>query len=198
MKPALTAVLACHPETPSPAVYGIEARVRWRQDGTIALTYGLQGDFARLRIPPPRSPRQSEGLWRHTCFEAFLGVKGESAYLEFNFSPSREWAIYSFRGYRDRGPASDKESDPKITVRSQADTIELDAHVKLDRLGAIQPGGSLRLALCAVIEDNASMLSYWALKHPPAKPDFHHPDAFAWEIERPGIAARSESPKEKL
>ncbi|MBI3061386.1 MAG: hypothetical protein HYY83_05345 [Deltaproteobacteria bacterium] len=26
-------------------------------------------------------------------------------------------------------------------------------------------------------------ISYWALKHPPGKPDFHHPDAFALEIE---------------
>lgn len=198
MKPTLTAVLACHPETPSPAVYGIEARVCWAQGATIALTYGLKGDFARLRIPPPRSPRQSDGLWRHTCFEAFVGVKGESAYLEFNFSPSREWAVYSFRGYRNRRPASDQEPDPKITVRSQADRIELDAHVKLDRLEVIQPGGSLRLALCAVIEDNASMLSYWALKHPPGKPDFHHRDAFALKIECPGIPAPSESPKENL
>jgi hypothetical protein len=198
MKPALTAVLACHPETPSRAVYGIEARVCWTLDGTIALGYVLNGDFARLRIPPPRAPRRAEGLFRHTCFEAFVGVKAASAYLEFNFSPSREWAVYSFRGYRDGGPASNREPDPKITVRSQSDRIELDALVKLDHLGAIESRGRLRLALCAVIEDNARMLSYWALKHPPGKPDFHHPDSFAREIECPGIAPRSESPREKL
>jgi hypothetical protein len=198
MKPTLTAVLACHPETPSPAVYRIEARVCWTGDETIALTYALKGDLARLRIPPPRSPRQVDGLWRHTCFEAFVGGKGESAYLEFNFSPSREWAVYSFRGYRDSGLVSDQEPGPEITVRSQADGLELDALVKLDHLGEIQARGSLRLALSAVIEDNARMLSYWALKHPPGKPDFHHPDAFAREIECAGIAARSESPKEKL
>lgn len=198
MKSALTAVLACHPETPSPAVYGIEAHVCWAQGATIALTYVLNGDFARLRIPPPRSPRQSDGLWRHTCFEAFVGVKGESAYLEFNFSPSGEWAVYSFRGYRDSGPASGKEADPKITVRSESGRIELDALVKIDHLGAIESHERLRLALCAVIEDNTRMLSYWALKHPPGKPDFHHPDGFAREIECPGIAARSESRREKL
>jgi hypothetical protein len=179
-------------------VYGLEAHVCWAQGATIALTYVLNGDFARLRIPPAGSPRQSDGLWRHTCFEAFVGVKGESAYLEFNFSPSGEWAVYSFRGYRDGGPASDKEAEPKITVRNQSDRIELDALVKLDHLGAIESRGRLRLALCAVIEDNASMLSYWALKHPPGEPDFHHPDGFAGEIECPGIAARSESRRDKL
>lgn len=197
MKPRLTAVLACHPETPIPAVYGIEAGVCWTQDGTMALTYALKGDLAHLRIPSPRAPRKAESLWRHTCFEAFVGVKATSAYLEFNFSPARAWAVYSFRRYRDGGPASDKEPAPRITVRSQADRLELDALVKLDHLGALQPRASLRLALCAVIEDNARMLSYWALKHPPGKPDFHHPDGFAWEIEPLEIEPSSESSHEK-
>jgi hypothetical protein len=30
--------------------------------------------------------------------------------------------------------------------------------------------------LSAVVEDRARVLSYWALKHPAEKPDFHHPD----------------------
>jgi hypothetical protein len=30
-----------------------------------------------------------------------------------------------------------------------------------------------------VVEDEAGAFAYWALKHPPGKPDFHHPDAFA-------------------
>jgi hypothetical protein len=41
----------------------------------------------------------------------------------------------------------------------------------------------LRLGLSAVIEDDNGSLSYWALKHPSGKPDFHHPDAFALEID---------------
>jgi hypothetical protein len=197
MKPALTAELACHPETPSRAVYGIEARVCWTRDGAIALTYVLKGDFARLRIPPPGAPRKAEDLWRHTCFEAFVGVKAASAYLELNFSPSREWAVYSFRRYRDRGSASDPEPAPRITVHSQAARLELNALVKLDHLSAIQEHASLRLALCAVIEDNTRMLSYWALKHPPGKPDFHHPAGFAREIELPEVESSSESTEEK-
>jgi len=39
--------------------------------------------------------------------------------------------------------------------------------------------GAMRLALSAVIEEERGRLSYWALRHPPGKPDFHHPDAFA-------------------
>jgi hypothetical protein len=26
-------------------------------------------------------------------------------------------------------------------------------------------------------------LSYWALRHPPGKPDFHHPAGFALELD---------------
>jgi hypothetical protein len=38
--------------------------------------------------------------------------------------------------------------------------------------------------LAAVIEDENGGLSYWALRHPPGKPDFHHPNAFAMTIAR--------------
>ena len=30
-----------------------------------------------------------DGLWRHTCFEAFVGIPGAEPYYEFNFSPWR-------------------------------------------------------------------------------------------------------------
>jgi hypothetical protein len=39
------------------------------------------------------------------------------------------------------------------------------------------------LGLSAVIEDESGALSYWALRHVPGKPDFHHPQAFAMELD---------------
>jgi hypothetical protein len=33
-----------------------------------------------------------------------------------------------------------------------------------------------------VIEETNGRLSYWALAHPPGKPDFHHSDCFALEL----------------
>ena len=41
----------------------------------------------------------------------------------------------------------------------------------------------LRLGLAAVIEDKARVLSYWALKHPAEKPDFHHAGSFVVELD---------------
>jgi hypothetical protein len=45
------------------------------------------------------------------------------------------------------------------------------------------PAPRLRLALTAVVEDARGRLSYWALRHPPGRPDFHHRDGFALVLE---------------
>src|SRR5438128_11633958 len=122
-----TAVLTRHPGTYSQAVQGIEARVCWTEDGALALTYTLNGDSTRLRIPPPRSPRRADRLWQHTCFEAFVSAKGDVAYHEFNFAPSGEWAAYAFYRYREGAPLVEDEIAPSITVRSARDNLEFNA-----------------------------------------------------------------------
>ena len=179
------AVLTCHPETYSQPVREIEARAGWTQDNALILNYVLKADLTRLRIPPPRPPRKANHLWQHTCFEAFISVKGKPDYYELNFAPSGEWAAYSFQRYRVGMPLDDNEPVPRITMRNVMDRLELDSIVRLDHLRAIPPHACLQLGLCAVIEDETGKLSYWALKHPPEKPDFHHADCFALEIPAP-------------
>lgn len=181
-----TAVLARHPQTGACVVQGVEAHVRREENVTFTLTYILKGDMTRLRIPPPRPPRRADGLWRHTCFEVFIAEKGQQSYWEFNFSPSGEWAAYAFKSYRDGGASENRSLHPEIVVRSAANIIELEAIVRLDRLAAIKLQTPLRMGLAAVIEENDGRLSYWALKHPPGKPDFHHADGFTLTIE-PGF-----------
>ncbi len=116
-------------------------------------------------------------------------MKGEPTYHEFNFSPSGEWAAYAFRGYRNGGPIEDDKLDPEITVRSAANSFELEALVRLDCLQAVTPQMPLRLGLSAVIEENDETISYWALKHLQGKPDFHHADSFALELALPDKSA---------
>jgi hypothetical protein len=174
-----TAALVPHPETRSQAVHAINVEIRWSQDGTLALVYVLKGDCARLRIPSPRLSAKIDGLWRHTCFEAFVSMKGNSAYQEFNFSPSGEWARYRFQGYRDRLLLEEEEPAPQILVQRTEKQLVLEARIQLSQPFVMQP---LFLGLSTVIEDDTGTLSYWALKHPSGKPDFHHPDAFALEI----------------
>jgi hypothetical protein len=180
-----TAVLTRHPQTGSDAIEEIRASVAWSYGEPIAIRYSLKGDLTRLRVPQSQPPRRSDRLWEHTCFEAFFAVKGQPEYLEFNFAPSGEWAVHSFQRYREAAPPPKKDPATEITVRRTGENLELNAGVWLDGLQAISPGARLSVALSAVIEDNRGRLSYWALKHPRGKPDFHHREGFALEIERP-------------
>ena len=150
-----------------------------------------------LRLPPPQAPRRGDRLWEHTCFEAFVSVKGSPEYYEFNFAPSGQWAVYGFRRYREGMPLEDDRLAPKIAVHNVIRGFNLDAIVQLDRLPAIPPCAPLRLALSAVIEEKEGGLSYWALKHPPGRPDFHHIDAFVLVLEPPAADAANESTLEK-
>jgi hypothetical protein len=194
---AHTAVLTPHPENYSQAVQGIDARACWTQDNALIFTYALKADLTRLRIPPPGPPGKADRLWQHTCFEAFVSVKGKPEYYEFNFAPSGEWAVYSFQRYRDGMPFEDDKLAPRISVSNAANRFDLDAVVRLDRLPMISPHACLFLGLSAVIEDQSGKLSYWALSHPPGKPDFHHPDSFALKLDLPILETTNKPAMEK-
>jgi hypothetical protein len=111
-------------------------------------------------------------------------VKASHTYYEFNFSPAGEWAAYSFRDYRDGSPLENERLEPGITLRRETSTLELNADIHLHHLPAVREGASLWLGLSAVIEDMEGRLSYWALRHPPGKPDFHYPDSFILHFNR--------------
>ncbi len=99
------------------------------------VSYTLEGNLGRLRIAPPREPRRADWLWEHTCCEIFIGCKDLPAYHEFNLAPSGEWAAYAFTGYRNGVPLADEELDPRIAVRRAAGQLEIEARIRLDRLG---------------------------------------------------------------
>lgn len=172
--------LASHPDTRSAAVRSVAARVRRTPDAGLTVTYVLEAMLERLRIPPPRPPRIGERLWQHSCCELFIARKGQPAYHEFNFSPSGEWAVYAFRRYRDAAPLEDRTPQPQIALRRAADRLELEATI---RLLAPYRDQKLSLGLAVVAEEENGALSYWAIRHAPGKPDFHHPDAFALELD---------------
>ena len=167
-------------------VKSIHAYVNGADANMLRITYQVNGNIDNLKIPANSSPRRADRLWEHTCFEAFIRADSDPSYYEFNFSPSGEWAAYSFRSYRDGEPIQNESCSPEIVVRRETDRIELDAVVRLNRLPAIRLGSLLHIGLSAVIEAKDGTLSYWALKHPVAKPDFHHSDSFALELPFPG------------
>ena len=149
----------------------------------LAITYSIEGDLARVYVPPPRPPQFVDGLWKHTCCECFISPKGRPEYHEFNFAPSGEWAAYAFAKYRDGASLKDEALNPGIIVRKSAGKLEVTASIPLDRLSSVHRCATLALALAAVIEEEDGVLSYWALGHPAGQPDFHQRESFVLEIE---------------
>lgn len=180
-----TAMLTRHPDSHGASAYEIEARVSWMAAAKISLNYHLRGDTRRIRIPMHCPARRADGLWRHTCFEAFFAVKPTADYYEFNFSPSGEWAAYYFRDYREGAPSPNDDVAPSIIARSADDYLDVNAVVPVDRLKELRQNLRLCLGLSAVIEEDAGGFSYWALEHPPGRPDFHHRDGLTLVIEAP-------------
>ena len=175
--------LICHPHSPSRVARAVTVEASRTPEGKLSLHYALHGDVGRMNIPPPAPPRIGWKLWRRTCCEVFVRARDEAGYHEFNFSPSGEWAAYAFTGYREGTSLVDEALNPQIAVESREGRLDLYALVDLPRLSPAYARSRLRLGLAVIVEeeDNGGM-SYWALKHAPGKPDFHHRDAFALEI----------------
>ncbi len=176
--------LRAHPATDRGAVVRIEADIRRRRPRTLVLAYELAGDPGKLRIPARAPPMRADGLWRRTCFEAFLMLE-DGGYLELNLSPSGRWAAYRFEGYRAGMAPLEPFPAPKIAFARTAEGLTLNAALELPELPGLSDNGPWRLGLAAVIEDADGNIGYWALAHPPGKPDFHHADSFACEVRAP-------------
>jgi hypothetical protein len=175
-------VLAVHPDTASQAVAGLTVEARLAAPAVLVCDYALHADLSRVRLPAVSGGERRDGLWRHTCFEAFVSTPGVPGYYEFNFSPGGDWAAYHFDDYRHGMAPAELTQAPTLHVQVRAARLELFATVELAGLPDLDPARQLRLALAAVVEDEAGTLSYWSLQHPPGKPDFHHPDAFTLEL----------------
>jgi hypothetical protein len=171
--------LKLHPDSRSDAVTGIAVEVSRPRSGVLILRYCVTGRIGDLQLPSVHAPTRADELWKHTCFEAFIRAGQGNAYCELNIAPSTLWAAYDFDAYRSGMRAADI-AEPRITVHSDAGQFELLVSANLP-LG----GAPWMLGLSAVIEEAGGRLSYWALRHPPGKPDFHHSDCFALELPAP-------------
>ena len=148
----------------------------------LRLRFRVEGDVGRLRLPAPGAALRRDGLWQHSCFEAFLQPEATDIYYEFNFSPSGDWAAYRFAGRRN-GRTSPELPAPAVRTARGADRFELTAEITLaalPELGAPELGAGLT----AVIESETGSLSYWALAHGGDKPDFHDPATFLRRVSR--------------
>lgn len=190
--------LVCHPATPCAAVRGIEVELHWQATPhpALLLVYALRGALTDLRLPAAAaSPARIDGLWQHTCFEAFVGTDGDHpAYREFNFAASGDWAAYRFSAERVRDMAAETIASPAppriVTSRSRGAVFTLGAEVPVGWLPDAVDRPWL-LGLSAVIESADGRLSYWALHHPAPRPDFHHRAGWTARLPAPEISSKN-------
>ncbi len=148
----------------------------------VLIGFRIEGE--RGVIPERQASDRRDGLWKTTCFELFLKEPGVARYLEFNFSPSTQWAAYEFEGYRRGMRDLALVVDPCVDFDPDR---PLELSVDFDFSG--MPNVAMQVGISAVIEEEDGTMSYWALAHPPGdKPDFHHPDCFVLEFPAAGPA----------
>lgn len=168
--------LPLHPHPANPPMPGFRLEGGARLAGSVLeLAYRVTGKISRLRMPVLEGRR--DGLWQHTCFEAFLQTAGEPGYVELNFTASGAWAAYRFSGRRDGMQALELPTPPVIAMNCMDSGFDLTVGAAL---GAARP--SLRMGMCAVLEDTDGRLGYWALAHPGGRADFHDPAGFTLEL----------------
>ncbi len=166
----------------------------------IAATAGLDGDKLRivftvsgadlpaLVLPLADGPPcRRDGLWRTTCFELFVRGAEGSGYAELNLAPSGDWAAYAFDGYRAGMRNLEVQRAIAIARASMSDHFTIEALLDPAPLIALLGAPPWRIGLSAVIEAPQGQISYWALAHPPEKPDFHHDACFAGELAAPPV-----------
>ena len=180
--------LILHPAFQRPAVTAIAVEVARPTPTSLTLRFTVAGEPRGLRLPPPSAPARTDGLWAHTCFEAFARSSAGDIYYELNIAPSSAWAAYRFDGYRAGMTPVAAVAPPRFALRPTPGGFELEA--AFDLIGALDLpiDGPWRLGASAVIEAADGAISYWALAHPPGRPDFHHADCFALELAATGQA----------
>ena len=167
-------VLIPHPDCPAGPITDATAAIGPLQQGCKA-EFHLEGAIADIRLPPSADGARADDLWRTTCFEIFWQPHGDTAYREYNLSPSRQWAAYDFTDMRrDRKDAAIRSIAIECTIGRHALTLHADI--------PDTPRMPADVALNAVIEDKAGNIHYWALAFADGPADFHRPECRAWRL----------------
>lgn len=145
------------------------------------LEYRVSGIDSLEWPVPVAQPVRRDGLWHHTCGECFIADPSGTAYCEFNFSPSGDWAAYRFSDVRrDMRPHEWPGPPPQI---EQLAVGAWRATLPAAALSCAGPSGLRRRVGLTLVARGARGDSYWALYHPGAQPNFHDPAGFVASLE---------------
>ena len=151
----------------------------------LSLRWVVGGAVTSVRMPPRTpAPRRADDLWTHTCFEAFIGAAGSEAYWEINVSPSGDWNVYRFDGYRRGMRPETRLRAVSALERASCGTVTLRAGIDLSSLPELAHG-ELDTSLAAVLEATDGTLSHWSIVHAATRPDFHRRESFVMRLTEP-------------
>ncbi len=154
-------------------------------DNHLRLSYHVDGPIDQLVIPTlAEAPQFRDELWKTTCFEVFLQKAGQQSYEEWNFSPSHDWAHYSFESYRVPLSPRPKDKRPRpMELCKEENRLELKVEIPLEAAAAVATSSLWTYGLTAVLHTKKNERHYWALTHAGPKPDFHDARSFLGRCE---------------
>lgn len=183
---SLVGNLIAHPQSNPKAVESISVGIGREYPDVLYVMFKLEGDVNRIQsVSPYGSGKRLDDLWKSTCFECFVSDAGKPAYREFNFSPRGGWAAYDFAAYREGRKDLNMIVRPYGNEEVSSNRMTIEKHLVLPMETVPRRAHSWQIGLSAVIEEIDGNISYWALSHPPGKPDFHHRDCFTLELPPP-------------
>ncbi|MDA8090594.1 MAG: DOMON-like domain-containing protein [Nitrospiraceae bacterium] len=148
----------------------ISGSVERRKD-RFSIGYEITGSLSSIELPVADVPSRRYSLWEKTCMEFFLGPRNSTRYWEFNLSPAGLWNTYSFESYREG--MREEPSFEKLPFVVHAGPRALRLSLEFNLAAIVPPGLDINVAVSAVIKMKDGNMSYWALAHPPVRPDFH-------------------------
>ncbi|KAI2492745.1 hypothetical protein MHU86_21788 [Fragilaria crotonensis] len=146
---------------------------------SLTIKYHLHDPKNLVKWPSEsRNPSRKDNLWKTTCLEFFFSESKSMKYWEVNLSPSKDWNVYHFDGYREGMRQEAKISS--IEIRPMDKTLV--AIVPLAPF-EIEPHATLELGVTAIVENALDGdQSFWALIHTTNQADFHRRDSFVIKI----------------
>lgn len=158
------------------------------EDNRLTLHYWLGGKTEGIVWPQTSlHARRKDELWKATCFEFFLAIKGQTQYWEFNMSPSGDWNIYHMDAYRRVG-FKEEERFPQLAFDFETDSSQISLNATVDLNPIASAGQILEAGITAMIQTMDGNETYWALVHPGPIADFHLRESFLLELaEQPHI-----------
>jgi hypothetical protein len=148
------------------------------------LIYKFSSDTENLEIPERQNhTSRKDLLWQETCFELFIKKRSSSEYLEWNFSPSGNWALYHFEEYR-KNPTKPQTLQPVIKTSYALESSKRNIRVEaaIPSPACIFGSNQYLVTICAITKFKTGEYEFWSLYHPSDKPDFHDQKSFVLEV----------------